>query len=98
MSRPLRVAVVGSGVMGRYHALNYATMPRVELVAMVDIDPERREEMRQTYGCATYATGEELLAHERRDAASVAGPCVPPRTPTQVRAAAGPRVGRETRH
>lgn len=74
MSRPLRVAVVGSGVMGRYHALNYATMPRVELVAMVDIDPERREEMRQTYGCATYATVEELLAHERLDAASVAVP------------------------
>src|SRR5690606_41302670 len=44
MSRPLRVAVVGSGVMGRYHALNYATTPRVELVAMVGIAPGPREE------------------------------------------------------
>ncbi len=74
MSRTLRVAVVGAGVMGRYHALNYATMPRVELVAMVDTDPERRAEMRTTYGCATYETVEELLLAERIDAASVAVP------------------------
>lgn len=70
----LKVAVVGSGVMGRYHALNYATMPRVELVAMVDIDPARREEMRNTYGCRTYHTVEELLENEQIDAASVAVP------------------------
>src|SRR5690606_42078596 len=29
----LRVAVVGAGVMGRYHATNYATLPRVRIVA-----------------------------------------------------------------
>lgn len=74
MKRPLKVAVVGSGVMGRYHALNYATMPKVELAATVDTDPARREEMRATYGCRTYETVGELLANEELDAASVAVP------------------------
>src|SRR5688572_21198001 len=70
----LKVAVVGAGVMGRYHAMNYATMPRVDLVAVVDTDPFRREEMHATYGCHTYETVEELLANEEIDAASVAVP------------------------
>jgi predicted dehydrogenase len=72
----LRVAVVGAGVMGRYHALNYATLPRVELVAMVDPDPARCLEMRNAYGCRTYGSVEELLVNETIDAASVAVPTI----------------------
>lgn len=74
MLAPLKVAVVGAGVMGRYHAVNYATMPRVDLVAVVDTDEVRREEMSATYGCRSYETVEELLANEQIDAASVAVP------------------------
>src|SRR5690606_28568204 len=74
MLAPLKVAVVGAGVMGRYHAVNYATMPRVDLVAVVDTDEVRREEMSATYGCRSYETVEELLASEQIDAASVAVP------------------------
>ncbi|HRQ09902.1 MAG: Gfo/Idh/MocA family oxidoreductase [Trueperaceae bacterium] len=72
--RTLRVAVVGAGVMGRHHATNYMTLPQVRLVAVVDVDPEKRAEARRAYGCATYATVEEMLGREVIDAASVAVP------------------------
>lgn len=71
---PLRVAVVGAGVMGRYHATNYATLPKVRIAAVVEVDEARRHEAQQAYGCAGYATLAELLAHEEIDAASVAVP------------------------
>ncbi|HNQ98667.1 MAG TPA: Gfo/Idh/MocA family oxidoreductase [Trueperaceae bacterium] len=70
----LRVAVVGAGVMGRYHATNYATLPRVRIVAVVEVDEARRREAQLAYGCAGYATLAELLANEVVDAASVAVP------------------------
>lgn len=70
----VRVAVVGAGVMGRHHALNYAALPRAELVAVVDPDPIRRQEAELTFGCATFATTEAMLAAERVDAASVVAP------------------------
>ncbi len=66
--------MVGAGVMGRHHATNYMTLPQVRLVAMVDVDPGKRAEAQKTYGCATYATAEEMLASEAIDAASVAVP------------------------
>ncbi len=74
MTRPLRVAVVGAGVMGRYHAMNYAALPRVELVAVVDPVPVRRDEAEVAFGCKAYPTIESMLAAETIDAASVAVP------------------------
>jgi len=37
----LRAAVVGVGYLGRFHALKYAPLPDVDLVAVVDVDPDR---------------------------------------------------------
>lgn len=78
MSEPIlktvRVAVVGAGVMGRYHAMNYMALPRVDLVAMVDPDPERRLAAEVEFGCPTYSSVPELLSKHAVDAASVAAP------------------------
>jgi predicted dehydrogenase len=41
MTRPLRAAVVGVGYLGAFHAEKYASMPDVDLVAVVDTDAER---------------------------------------------------------
>ncbi len=71
---PLRVAVVGGGVMGRHHATNYAALPHVELVAVVDPDPLRRAEARTAFDCRVYPDLDAMLAGERIDAASVAAP------------------------
>ncbi len=38
---PLRAAVIGSGYLGRFHAQKYAAIADVELVAVVDNNPER---------------------------------------------------------
>ncbi len=73
-AQPVRVAVVGAGVMGRHHATNYMTLPHVTLVAMVDVDHAKRVRAHDTFRCATYATVQEMLAREVIDAASVAVP------------------------
>lgn len=72
--RPLRVAVVGGGVMGKYHAAIYAALPEVRLAAVVDPDPARRTEAALAFGCGAYADIVSMLANEDIDAASVAAP------------------------
>ena len=72
--RRVDVAVVGAGVMGKYHANIYAALPDTNLVAVVDPLPERRLDAQRTYGCEGYATIQELLDERHIDAASVAAP------------------------
>ncbi len=74
MTRPLRVAVVGAGVMGRYHANVYGVLPDTELVGIVEPDARRRREAGERYGCAVYADVDDLLGATQVDAASVAAP------------------------
>ena len=45
----LRVAVVGVGHLGRHHARILSALPRVELVAVVDTNRPRADEMAGTY-------------------------------------------------
>lgn len=71
---PLRVAVVGAGVMGKYHAAIYAALPQVELVAIVDPDAKRRSEAEATYRCASFPDVMAMLECVEVDAASVAAP------------------------
>ncbi len=70
----VKVAVIGFGVMGQYHANNYAAMQQVDLVAVVDPDVRRRVHAEKTFGCRSYGTVSELLAGEEISAASVAAP------------------------
>lgn len=50
MSTPLRVAVIGTGRMGRHHARIYSQMPETELVAVVDQDRGRAEAIAGEFG------------------------------------------------
>ena len=70
----LQLAVVGVGVMGRYHANIYAVLPHVDLVAVVDPSAERRKEACDTFGCRAYGTIDDLIDREDVDAVSVAAP------------------------
>jgi predicted dehydrogenase len=70
----MRVAVVGAGVMGRYHANVYAALPDATLVGIVEPDPTRRADAADRYGCATYADLGALLAAGPIEAVSVASP------------------------
>jgi predicted dehydrogenase len=73
VGRPLRVAVVGAGVMGKRHARVLASRAeRFELVAVMDVDLEAATELARA--CGVEAAVREGDAIERADAVVVATP------------------------
>ena len=58
---PLRIGVVGVGVMGSNHARVFAGLPGVELVGVADPDRKQAEFVAHTLGCAAVTDVEELL-------------------------------------
>lgn len=48
--KKLRVAVIGVGHLGKEHARIYSQLPEVELVGVVDKDPQRAREIAAQYG------------------------------------------------
>jgi predicted dehydrogenase len=73
-TRPLRAAVVGAGVFGRFHAAKYKAMAGVELVGIVDRSSEAATAAARDLGCRpfvdTYALAGEI------DIVTVATPAV----------------------
>jgi len=70
MPEPLRVAVVGAGHMGTYHAQAVSERPDARLVAVCDIDPERAAALARAHGAVAVAAVEDLTGSV--DAAVVA--------------------------
>ncbi|MBI5108174.1 MAG: Gfo/Idh/MocA family oxidoreductase [Rhodocyclales bacterium] len=60
MSKSLRAAVIGVGYLGRFHAQKYAALPDVELVGVVDPDPERAAAVARELGTAAFTSHAEL--------------------------------------
>ncbi len=67
-----RLAVVGVGSLGQHHARVYSEMENVELVAVVDTDGGRAEEIASRFHCHAYNNPAELLG--KIDAASIVVP------------------------
>ena len=76
--KPLRIAVVGSGYMGRLHLRKVAELaasePGVALACVVDTDPERCKQAAEAHGVPGFDHHRELAG--RADAAIVAAPTV----------------------
>ncbi len=72
MTDRLRVAVVGVGYLGRFHALIYSRMPEVELVGVVDTDLERARSVAAEAGCPAFGSHAPVL--DRVDAVSIVVP------------------------
>jgi predicted dehydrogenase len=68
----VRAAVVGVGYLGAFHAEKYATLPGVELVGVVDVDPGRARAVGERVRARPHAAIEELFG--RVDCASIAVP------------------------
>ncbi|SFK67268.1 Gfo/Idh/MocA family protein [Falsiroseomonas stagni] len=67
----LRVALLGCGHFGRFHALKAAKAPRVEFVGLHDADPARAAQVAAECGVPALAAEEAI---ERADAVIVAAP------------------------
>ena len=70
--KKLRVGVVGVGHIGSNHARIYSELPTAELVAILDIDPARADEIGGKYKAKAVASLNEFAG--MIDAASVATP------------------------
>ncbi len=71
--RPLRVGVVGIGIMGSNHARVFAGLSGVTLVGVADPDPKQVEFVAGTLGCGGVSGVDELLALGV-DAVTIAAP------------------------
>ena len=60
MSAKLGVAVIGAGPMGGYHADKYHRHPGVDLLAIVDSDYAKAQNLAAKYGCASCADLEQV--------------------------------------
>lgn len=69
---PLRVAVVGVGHLGRHHARILASLPEVELVAVIDTNRERAETVAAESGSAALTDMQSVVG--RVEAVVVAVP------------------------
>jgi predicted dehydrogenase len=71
--RPLRVGVVGVGVMGSNHARVFAGLPGTELVGVADPDRKQAEFVARALGCTAVADVDKLLDRDV-DAITIAAP------------------------
>jgi len=69
--KPLKVGVIGIGHLGKVHARVYANLPQVELIGLVDIDPEK-EAIAKEYKVPFFRNYEDLIG--KVDAVSVVVP------------------------
>jgi predicted dehydrogenase len=68
----LRVGVVGTGYLGRFHAQKYHQMPDVELVGVVDTDADRGSTVANENQTTYFSNHQSLFG--RVDAVSIAAP------------------------
>ncbi len=72
MSDRIAVGVIGVGYLGRFHALIHSRHPGVDLVGVVDADPETARRVAEETGCQAYDNAADLL--DKVDAVSVVVP------------------------
>lgn len=72
VSDRVRAGVVGTGHMGQYHVLVYAELWDVDLVGIVDVDPERGAAVAQRYETRAFSDHRDLIG--KVDVASVSVP------------------------
>lgn len=68
----IKIGVVGTGYLGRYHALIYSKMAQVQLVGVVDLNADRAQVVAHECGCQAFTTAHELLG--KIDAVSIVVP------------------------
>ncbi|MBN1782993.1 Gfo/Idh/MocA family oxidoreductase [bacterium] len=57
----VKVGVIGTGHLGRFHALNYLQLPQTELVGVYDTDQEKSRKIAEECKCRSYPDLDSLL-------------------------------------
>lgn len=60
MTKNIKVAVIGAGMMGKNHMKTYKSLNGVELVGVYDIFPEAAKAAAETFGIRTFSSMEEV--------------------------------------
>lgn len=89
---PIRVAVIGAGLLGTRHARVFAEQPESRLVAVVDVNQERAQSLATRYGATAYTDFHALLADDQLDAVAIATPDFLHREPVAAAIEAGKHV------
>ncbi|MBQ9358566.1 MAG: Gfo/Idh/MocA family oxidoreductase [Abditibacteriota bacterium] len=72
---PIRLAIIGNGLISHAHAAGFGAIEGVKLVACCDIIEDKAKAFAEKYGIPSYYTDHrELLDREKPDAVSVAVP------------------------
>lgn len=61
LSKKLSVAVVGAGYFGRFHCEKMHSLPNVDLVAVVDTNPDTAQQVASQFSCKPYVDHRALL-------------------------------------
>ncbi|MBI5874994.1 MAG: Gfo/Idh/MocA family oxidoreductase [Deltaproteobacteria bacterium] len=74
MSRRIKVAVIGVGYLGKFHAEKYAGIPEVELVGVVDADKKQAEAVASGLKTSAFHSYKDILSKDKVDAVSIVVP------------------------
>jgi predicted dehydrogenase len=70
----IRVAVIGVGHLGRFHAEKYACLPEAELIGIVDTDKKRVGEIASNLKTNAFYSYHDILSRDKVDAVSIVVP------------------------
>lgn len=72
--RRIKVAVVGVGYLGRFHAEKYSKLPQAELVGVVDTDKTQADKIASALNTKAFYSYQDILSKDEIDAVSIVVP------------------------
>ena len=74
MSILIKVGLIGWGSIGNVHGRAYQALPDAKVVAVADVEPDRRAKAAEFFGATPYASAEELISNADVDMVDI---CLP---------------------
>jgi len=72
--KKIKIAVIGAGLVGSFHAETFYRNPYTDLVAVCDLDQEKTRTISDRFNCKAYHEFSTLLNSENLDAVTIATP------------------------
>lgn len=76
--KKIKIAVIGTGLVGSFHAETFYRNPYADLIAVCDTDQQKCKSIADRFNCKAYSEFSDLLNTENLDAVTIA-------TPEQIR-------------